>query len=118
MSALSPINRESELRTDVAKLAQLWKTAQIIHLVDARLSAGDESLTFIDAAAVKALQETFLEGDHFFLGVGRDDEQAYFAWNTTWINTPVDDGTEEFEMRKYEGFKTLREVGGLSLIHI
>jgi NAD+ diphosphatase len=112
MSALSPINRESELRTDAAKLAELWKTAQIIHLVDARLSAGDESLTFIDAAAVKALQETFVEGDRFFLGVGRDDNQAYFAWHTTWINPPEDDGTEEFEMRKYEGFKTLREVGG------
>ena len=112
MSALSPINRESELRTDAAKLAELWKTAQIIHLVDARLSAGDESLTFIDATAVKALQETFVEGDRFFLGVGRDDNQAYFAWHTTWINPPEDDGTEEFEMRKYEGFKTLREVGG------
>jgi len=112
MSALSPINRESELRTDAAKLAQLWKTAQIIHLVDARLSAGEDSLTFIDAAAVKALQESFVEGDRFFLGVGRDDNQAYFACHTTWINPPEDDGTEEFEMRKYEGFKTLREVGG------
>ena len=112
MSALSPINRESELRTDAPQLAQLWKTAQIIHLVDARLSAGDDSLTFIDAAAVKALQESFVEGDRFFLGVGRDDNQAYFAWHTTWINPPKDDGTEEFEMRKYEGFKSLREVGG------
>ena len=112
MSALSPINRESELRTDAAQLAQLWKSAQIIHLVDARLSAGDNSLTFIDAAAVKAAQEIFVEGDRFFLGVGRDDNQAYFAWNTTWINPPEDDGTEEFEMGKYEGFKTLREVGG------
>jgi NAD+ diphosphatase len=112
MSALSPINRESELRTDAAKLAQLWKSAQIIHLVDARLSAGEDSLTFIDAAAVKAAQEIFVEGDRFFLGVRRDDNQAYFAWNTTWINPPEDDGTEEFEMRKYEGFKTLREVGG------
>ena len=112
MSALSPINRESELRTDAAQLAQLWKSAHIIHLVDARLSAGDDSLTFIDAAGVKALQETFIEGDRFFLGVGRDDNQAYFAWHTTWINPPEDDGTEEFEKRKYEGFKTLREVGG------
>ena len=112
MSALSPINRESELRSDAAKLAQLWKTAQIIHLVDARLSAGDDSLTFIDASAVTAAQEIFVEGDRFFLGVGRDDNQAYFAWRTTWINPPNDDGTEEFEMRKYEGFKTLREVGG------
>jgi NAD+ diphosphatase len=112
MSALSPINRESELRTDATKLAQLWKTAQIIHVVDARLSAGDDSLTFIDAAAVKVAQEIFVEGDRFFLGVGRDDNQAYFAWNTTWISPLEDDGTEEFEKRKYEGFKTLREIGG------
>ena len=112
MSALSSINRESELRSDAAKLAELWKSAQIIHLVDARLSATDDSLTFIDAATAHALQEVFIEGDRFFLGIGRDDNQPYFAWRTTWIDQPVDDGTEEFEIRKYEGFKSLREVGG------
>lgn len=112
MSGLSPIDRASELRSDATKLAELWKSAQIIHLVDARLSAADDSLTFIDSNAVKALQETFIEGDRLFLGRGRDDNQPYFAWRTTWINQPEDDGTEEFEQRKYEGFKTLREVGG------
>jgi NAD+ diphosphatase len=111
-ASLSPINRESEIRTDSGKLGQLWKSAHIIHLVDARISAGDESLTFIDAAAVQAAQDTFVEGDRFFLGIGRDDKQPYFAWHTTWINQPEDDGTEEFEQRKYEGFKTLREIGG------
>ena len=112
MSGLSPIDRASELRSDATKLAELWKSAQIIHLVDARLSAADDSLTFIDSNAMKALQETFIEGDRLFLGRGRDDNQPYFAWRTTWINQPEDDGTEEFEQRKYEGFKTLREVGG------
>ena len=111
-TSLPPINRESEIRTDPRKLAELWKTSQIIHLVDTRLSAADDSLTFIDATAVEAAQDTFVEGDRFFLGIGRDDDQAYFAWHTTWINAPKDDGTEEFEKRKYEGFKTLREVGG------
>jgi NAD+ diphosphatase len=111
-ASLSPINRESEMRTDAAKLAALWKSAHIIHMVDTRLSAGDDSLTFIDSDAVKVLQESFVEGDRFFLGIGRDDKQPYFAWHTTWINQPEDDGTEEFEQRKYEGFKTLREVGG------
>jgi len=111
-SSLPPINRESEIRTNPTKLAELWNSAHIIHLVDARLSAGDDSLTFIDAAAVKVAQEIFMEGDRFFLGVGRDDSQAYFAWHTTWINPPEDDGTEEFEKRKYEGFRSLREVGG------
>lgn len=90
----------------------MWKSAQIIHLVDARLSSADDSLTFIDADAVGALQDVFIEGDRFFLGFGRDDNQPYFAWRTTWINPPQDDGTEEFEKRKYEGFKTLREIGG------
>ena len=111
-ASLSPINRESELRTDAAKLAALWKTAQIIHMVDTRLSTADDSLTFIDAEAVDALSEVFVEGERFFLGIGRDDSQPYFAWRTTWINPPVDDGTEDFEKRKFEGFKTLREIGG------
>ena len=75
MSALSPINRESELRTDAAKLAKLWSSAQIIHMVDRRLSAADDSLTFIDAAAVTALSDVFVQGDRFFLGIGRDDNQ-------------------------------------------
>jgi NAD+ diphosphatase len=109
MSALSPINRESELRSDAAKLTELWEDGSNHPFVDARLSAGDDALTFIDAAAVAAAQEVFEEGDRFFLGVGRDDNQVYFAWRTTWINPPEDDGTEEFEQRKYEGFKTLRE---------
>ena len=79
-ASLSPINRESELRTDAAKLAALWKTAQIVHMVDTRLSAADDSLTYIDAAAVDALSDVFVEGERFFLGIGRDDNQPYFAW--------------------------------------
>jgi hypothetical protein len=72
-ASLSPINRESELRSDATQLAQLWKSAQIIHLVDARLSAGDDGLTFVDAAAVTALEASFVTGDRFFLGIGRDE---------------------------------------------
>ena len=60
-ASLSPINRESEFRTDAAKLASLWKSAHIIHMVDTRLSAADDSLTFIDAAAVTALSDVFVE---------------------------------------------------------
>ena len=86
MSALSPINRESELRTDAAKLAQLWSSAHIIHMVDRRLSAADDSLTFIDAAAVTALSDVFVEGDRFFLGIGRDDNQPYFAWHSAVVH--------------------------------
>ena len=109
---LSPIDRGSDLRTDAAKLEQLWKKAQIIQLVDTRLSATNDALTFIDASAVSELLESFIEGDRFFLGTSRDGDQPYFAWRTTWINQPIDDGSGDFEKDKYEGLKTLREVGG------
>jgi NAD+ diphosphatase len=109
---LSPIDRGSDLRTDAAKLEQLWKKAQIIQLVDARLSAANDALTFIDARAVSELLASFVEGERFFLGISRDDDQPYFAWRTTWINQPIDDGSGDFEKDKYQGFKTLREVGG------
>ena len=109
---LSPIDRGSDLRTDAAKLEQLWKKAQIIQLVDARLSATNDALTFIDARAVSELSDSFVEGERFFLGTSRDDDQPYFAWRTTWINQPIDDGSGDFEKDKYQGFKTLREVGG------
>ena len=109
---LSPIDRGSDLRTDAAKLEQLWKKAQIIQLVDTRLSATNDALTFIDASAASELLESFIEGDRFFLGTSRDGDQPYFAWRTTWINQPIDDGSGDFEKDKYEGFKTLREVGG------
>jgi len=93
-------------------LEQLWKKAQIIQLVDARLSATNDALTFIDARAVSELSDSFVEGERFFLGISRDDDQPYFAWRTTWINQPIDDGSGDFEKDKYQGFKTLREVGG------
>lgn len=109
---LSPIDRGSDLRTDAAKLEQLWKKAQIIQLVDARLSATNDALTFIDAPTVSELLESFIEGERFFLGTSRDGNQPYFAWRTTWINQPIDDSSGDFEKDKYRGFKTLREVGG------
>lgn len=109
---LSPIDRGSDLRTDAAKLEQLWKKAQIIQLVDARLSATNDALIFIDAPAVSELSGNFIEGERFFLGTSRDGNQPYFAWRTTWINQPIDDGSGDFEKDKYQGFKTLREVGG------
>ena len=109
---LSPIDRGSDLRTDAAKLEQLWKRAQIIQLVDARLSATNDALTFIDAPTVSELLESFIEGERFFLGTSRDGNQPYFAWRTTWINQPIDDSSGDFEKDKYRGFKTLREVGG------
>lgn len=109
---LSPIDRGSDLRTDAAKLEQLWKKAQIIQLVDARLSATNDAVTFIDAPTVSELLESFIEGERFFLGTSRDGNQPYFAWRTTWINQPIDDSSGDFEKDKYRGFKTLREVGG------
>jgi NAD+ diphosphatase len=72
---LSPIDRGSDLRTDATKLEQLWNTAQIIHLVDSRVSATDDALTFITAQGVSELLESFIEGERFFLGTSREDNQ-------------------------------------------
>ena len=108
---LAPIDRASVLRTDSGKLAELWAEAQILQLLDSRLSATDDALTFIDAAAVTGLQQSFMEGERYFLGIARADNQPYFAWRTTWIDQPEVDGVADFEKQKYDGFKTLREVG-------
>jgi len=103
--SLSPINRASHLRTDATALEELWKKAMIVQIIDGRISATDDALVFCDAATVSAQMDSFIEGDRFFLGLGRDDNTPYFAWRTSWINEPI--SKEE----KYEGFATLRELG-------
>ena len=103
--SLSPINRASHLRTDAKALADLWKKAMIVQIIDGRISATEDALVFCDAATVASQLDSFDEGDRFFLGLGRDDNTPYFAWRTSWKREPA---TED---EKYEGFATLRELG-------
>lgn len=104
--SLSPIDRASELRLDSTQLALLWQTAQILPIVDGHIGANDGQLRFLTANSVETLLISFEIGERYFLGLARDGGQAFFAWRTSWINEPVDEGV------KCEGFRTLREVGG------
>jgi len=103
--SLSPIDRASEKRIDSVKLAVLWQSATIVPVIDGHIGAGDGALRFLNAGEVELLTSTFEIGERYFLGTERDGAQAYFAWHTSWINEPT-----EAEV-KFEGFKTLREVG-------
>ena len=103
--SLSPINRASHLRSDAAALDQLWESAMIVQIIDGRIAATSDALIFCNAATVASNLTAFNVGERFFLGLGRDDNNAYFAWRTSWINEPA---TEE---EKFEGFATLREIG-------
>jgi NAD+ diphosphatase len=104
--SLSPINRASHLRTDSQALAELWENALILQMIDGRIAATDDALIFCDASTVTGQRQSFTEGERFFLGLGRDNNTPYFAWRTSWINEPAS------EEEKFEGFATLREVGG------
>ncbi len=104
--SLSPIDRSSELRIDSAQLALLWQSAQILPLIEGHIGADEEQLRFLTAESVETLLVSFEIGERYFLGLARDGGQAFFAWRTSWINEPVNEDI------KFEGFKTLREVGG------
>ena len=104
--SLSPIDRVSHLRNDAEKLALLWESAQILPVIGGHIGAIDGELRFLTAERVEFLAASFEVGERYFLGVARDGGQAYFAWRTSWINEPADESV------KFEGFRTLREVGG------
>lgn len=101
----SPIDRASHLRSDGDALALLWKSAAILPVIDGHIGAGLDGLRFLDAQTVEFLAASFEPGERYFLGQARDGGQAFFAWRTSWINEPNDEAV------KFDGFKTLREVG-------
>ncbi len=104
--SLSPIDRASHLRTDAAALNLLWNSAQIVPIIAGHIGANDGELRFLTHESVEFLSASFESGERYFLGLARDGGQPYFAWRTSWINEPTDEAV------KFEGFKTLREVGG------
>lgn len=91
--ARSPIDRAGHLRMNDDALTELWATAKILLLVDDRLGASDESLTFLTATEVTG------EGERFFLGLDVETRESYFAWHTQ------DNVVNE------ESLRTLRQVG-------
>jgi NAD+ diphosphatase len=104
--SLSPIDRASHLRTDAVGLDLLWQTAQILPIIQSHIGAEDGELRFLTAESVEFLSASFETGERYFLGLARDGGQPYFAWRTSWIDEPAEDAI------KFEGFRTLREIGG------
>ena len=104
--SLSPIDRASELRLDSTQLALLWQSAKIVPLIESHIGANDGQLRFLTAEDVETQLASFEIGERYFLGLAREGGQAFFAWRTSWTNEPSD------EAAKFEGFRTLREVGG------
>jgi len=104
--SLSPIDRASHLRTDAAELDVLWQSAQILPVIQSHIGANDGALRFLSAENVDFLSASFENGERYFLGLARKGGQPYFAWRTSWIDEPTD------EAIKFEGFRTLREIGG------
>ena len=104
--SLSPIDRASHLRTDGAGLDLLWQSAQILPVIQSHIGAEDGALRFLTAESVEVLSASFEIGERYFLGLARDGGQPYFAWRTSWLEEPTDEAV------KFEGFKTLREIGG------
>ena len=78
--SLSPIDRASEIRSDAAALALLWRSAQIIPIIGSHIGADNGRIRFLDATSVELLSTSFESGERYFLGKSRDGGQAYFAW--------------------------------------
>ncbi|CAB4975560.1 unannotated protein [freshwater metagenome] len=87
------IDRASELRTDPAKLDELWLTAKILIL------AGDRFQSSLDALVLRNSTQIEGDGEKYFLGIDRSDGQSYFAWHLPAVDSEDPD------------FHTLREVG-------
>ena len=104
--SLSPIDRASHLRTDAVGLDLLWQSAHILPIIQSHIGVQDGVLRYLTAENVEFLSASFETGERYFLGLARDGGQPYFAWRTSWIDEPTD------EAIKFEGFRTLREIGG------
>ena len=91
--ARSRIDRSSHLRTDSAKLENLWGAAKIIFLVKDRVHATDSELIFHNADEISGA------GERFFLGLDNQSGQSYFAWYTNE------------EVLGEEDLRTLRQIG-------
>lgn len=96
----SMMDRAGELRTDSAKIEELWQRAAIIEVGKGRVRSTSEGLIFLTA-------EEALGGERYFLGLELESEKPYFAWASGAVDSEVED------------YLTLRELaGGLSPLQL
>lgn len=106
MSALpdrpSMMDRAGELRSNPARLEELWQQAQIIEVGKGRVRSSKDGLTFISSTQA-------IGGERYFLGIDRTTEIAYFGWGSGAVISDDSNGD----------YLTLRELAGdLSPLHL
>ena len=96
----SMIDRAGELRSNPARIDELWQRASIIEVGKGRIRSASDGPIFLSA-------EQVLGGERYFLGIDRETETPYFAWASGVVDSEVKD------------YLTLRELaGGLSPLHL
>jgi NAD+ diphosphatase len=94
------IDRAGELRSNPARINELWQRASIIEVGKGRIRSASDGPIFLSA-------EQALGGERYFLGIDRETETPYFAWASGAVDSEVKD------------YLTLRELaGGLSPLHL
>jgi NAD+ diphosphatase len=96
----SLMDRAGELRSNSARLGELWASAKIIEVGKGRIRSTVDGPLFIPS-------QDAVGGERYFLGIDRSTEVPYFAWASGAVESDVDD------------YLTLRELaGGLSPLHL
>jgi NAD+ diphosphatase len=94
------IDRAGELRSNPARIEELWQRASIIEVGKGRIRSASDGPIFLSA-------EQALGGERYFLGIDRQTQTPYFAWASGAVDSEVKD------------YLTLRELaGGLSPLHL
>ena len=94
------MDRAGDLRSNPARIEELWRSAQIIEVGKGRIRSTVDGPTFIPSIEA-------IGGERYFLGIDRATETAYFAWASGAEVSDVDD------------YLSLRELaGGLSPLHL
>ena len=90
------MDRAGELRTNPARIDELWQSAVIIEVGKGRIRSTASGPVFLTAAEA-------IGGERYFLGIDRTTDLPYFAWASGAVDSEVED------------YLTLRELaGGLS----
>ena len=94
------MDRAGELRSDSARIEELWRSAQIIEVGKGRIRSTVDGPTFIPSNEA-------VGGERYFLGIERATNTPYFAWASGAVVADVAD------------YLTLRELSGvLSPLHL
>ena len=94
------MDRAGELRTNPARIEELWREAKIIEVGKGRIRSNSDGPTFIPVIEA-------IGGERYFLGLDVATNTPYFAWESGAVESDNED------------YLTLRELSGaLSPLHL